>query len=330
MNFMGDIGKIMEESGFEDISVEAYIYGPTIVSHVMRGRAYNRGVRVHKLMNEAMNRLKLEAFNSWLDEDILSLDQQQNIADKATKCVQLFEDITAAHHDKRKEVQEAIDNFLDAITILNGLQQALTDCGRASSDTFKFWDNYTSDFSQLLLDYIAATRDGKRDLQLEICGEMLPLDFQCGHINYAKWGTINFLEGMLLKEEHPEIYSAISGNQSVVYHTKRPFSGVWQDMAMEQTLNRDCGKYRHLCTKENALLKYYLTAHQKAAVAAKTKELSGMKVLPSEMHKEGTKERKLTDEEAIQAIIQVVKEQMVNLFIIEKGLPQKTNSHSST
>ena len=45
MDFMGDIGHIMQESGFEDVIVEANVYGASVVSHALPGKAYNRGVR---------------------------------------------------------------------------------------------------------------------------------------------------------------------------------------------------------------------------------------------------------------------------------------------
>lgn len=41
MNLMGDIGKIMEESGFDDLVVESNLYGPSVVQVIMKGNAYN-------------------------------------------------------------------------------------------------------------------------------------------------------------------------------------------------------------------------------------------------------------------------------------------------
>ena len=55
MNFMGDIGHIMQESGFEDVLVEADVYGASVVSHALRGKAYNCGVRIHKIMHKFMS-----------------------------------------------------------------------------------------------------------------------------------------------------------------------------------------------------------------------------------------------------------------------------------
>ena len=40
------------------------------------------------------------------------------------------------------------------------------------------------------------------------------------------------------------------------------FGFFWHDMAMEQSLNRDCGKDRQLCKR------HHLTAHLQAAAAS--------------------------------------------------------------
>jgi len=56
----------LEESGFEDILVKANVYGPSVVNTILKGRSYNKSVRTHTLMNEAMNRLKWKAFEKWL------------------------------------------------------------------------------------------------------------------------------------------------------------------------------------------------------------------------------------------------------------------------
>ena len=65
----------------------------------------------------------------------------------------------------------------------------------------------------------------------------------CGHINYARWGPglgiIDVSEKRILMEKKPDIFQALERSQSVIHHTTR---GIWQDMAIEQSINRDCGK----------------------------------------------------------------------------------------
>ena len=90
------------------------------------------------------------------------------------------------------------------------------------SKTFQFWDRY---LVSLLLDYVAAGRDSKVDLHTETFAEMLVYDFVCNHHNYARWGTVYVAEMYILQEEHP---------------AEKYFSGVWSDMEIEHSINRDC------------------------------------------------------------------------------------------
>ena len=104
---------------------------------------------------------------------------------------------------------------------------------------------------------------------------MLPYDFVCGHIHYARWEKLNVKEGHLLKLNKPDFHKAISSEQFAVFRTGKPFSDVWHDMALEQSLHRKCGKFKRLYTQGGKLQKYYLTANQKAEI------IKNMKVLNS-------------------------------------------------
>ena len=42
LNYIDDIGKIMEGSGFEDCHIEAGVYSGAVISKIMAGKAYNR------------------------------------------------------------------------------------------------------------------------------------------------------------------------------------------------------------------------------------------------------------------------------------------------
>ena len=65
LNFLSLIRKRHSECGFEDILIEADLYGSNTVAKIIKGKIYNRGVRAHKLMLEALLRLKWEAFCQW-------------------------------------------------------------------------------------------------------------------------------------------------------------------------------------------------------------------------------------------------------------------------
>ena len=123
-------------------------------------------------------------------------------------------------------MNSAINSFIEHSANINHLLNDFTVEVCNLSYTFKFWDTYVNDLSQLILDYMAAKRDGIRDLELETFAEMLPYDYVCGHTNYARWGSLNVTEGHLLKQNKPELHESISTEQSAVYRTEKPFSGV--------------------------------------------------------------------------------------------------------
>ena len=270
-------------------------------------------------MNEAMNRLKWKAFEKWLEANAIEISSEEKhvIANDVEKLRNLLrknpdEDI----HDK---MEPAIKEMRQHMTKLHHLLNDFTTEGCNTSNTFKFWDNYVRDLSQLLLDYVAAKRDGNRDLELETFAEMLPYDFVCGHTNYARWGTVNVAEGHMLRLNKPDIHQAICNEHSAVYRSEKPFSVVWHDMAIEQTLNKECGKFKQLYTQESALQKFFLTAHRKAEVTQNMKSLSGCIGNLNEGYKEASKDRITKDEIPIQNLVTVVEERMVNPFEVEIG-----------
>ena len=88
MNFMGDIGHIMQDSGFEDALIEAEIFGPAVTSQILRGKSYNRGVRCHKIMQIVCFYLKWNACLDWApleltDEEKVKIEiEADNVLDK--------------------------------------------------------------------------------------------------------------------------------------------------------------------------------------------------------------------------------------------------------
>jgi len=66
-SYMGAVGKMMSGSGFEDIVVEAGLCASGSIEQVMSGRHYNRAIRVHHRMLDAVENMLLNAFRDTLD-----------------------------------------------------------------------------------------------------------------------------------------------------------------------------------------------------------------------------------------------------------------------
>ena len=69
MNFLSVIGKKFEESGIEDLLTESGVYGSNTTLALLKGKSYNRGVRTHKLIMEALLRLQWQAFCKRLEKE---------------------------------------------------------------------------------------------------------------------------------------------------------------------------------------------------------------------------------------------------------------------
>ena len=61
-NFLGIIGKRFLDAGLRDSAVESEVIAEGSVDRVLNGQQYNRGVRLHKLLYEALKRLAWKGF----------------------------------------------------------------------------------------------------------------------------------------------------------------------------------------------------------------------------------------------------------------------------
>ena len=82
-----------------------------------------------------------------------------------------------------------------------------------------------------------------------------------------------------LEETHPDVFAEfLDGKHTISRSTQesRYISRVWSDMAIEQSINRDCGTLRGLTglkTNVSAMERWFLTAHLKANVATASKAM---------------------------------------------------------
>lgn len=65
-NLLSIIGKRFQDAGLRDLCAEAGIMDEGSVSSVLEGKMYNRAVRVHKCVYEALNRLVWHQFEPWV------------------------------------------------------------------------------------------------------------------------------------------------------------------------------------------------------------------------------------------------------------------------
>ena len=78
LNYLSLMGKKYEGSGLEDLLIESGEYGSGTIAAIMRGKSYNRSVRAHMLVLEALFRLQWRSFVNWLSnrEPIVTFNKQ--------------------------------------------------------------------------------------------------------------------------------------------------------------------------------------------------------------------------------------------------------------
>ena len=62
------IGKRFGPAGLRDLIVETCLTGPDQVKGILKGKHYNYGIRISKIVFEALLRLKFECFEIWLEK----------------------------------------------------------------------------------------------------------------------------------------------------------------------------------------------------------------------------------------------------------------------
>ena len=65
--YIAALGKVMKCSGFEEILVESGICASGSIAQVINGKHYNRALRVHKIVQEASERILLHLFEQQQD-----------------------------------------------------------------------------------------------------------------------------------------------------------------------------------------------------------------------------------------------------------------------
>ena len=272
LNYLAVIGKKFEDSRLEDLLVESGTFGSNTTSVLLKGKSYNRGVRVHKMAAEAMQRLQWQGFSTWLTEKYLVTPEEEE------KTLQLIQKCRASLARKEEDVQhnfEVLSCEMDCLCeLLNNYQEE----GRATSHLFHFWGSYIQ-MVQLLLRYIRAEREGSWSLHLSVTAQMAPHFFAMDRTNYSRWLPVYLGDMHQLSVTEPEIHQEFMDGGHPISRSTQPFSQVWTDMALEQSVNLDSksnGGIVGISLNPGALERWFLTVHEGAAITTRIKSMYSM------------------------------------------------------
>lgn len=112
---------------------------------------------------------------------------------------------------------------------------------------------------------LKAERDGEFELHLKCVYDTLPYLTAAGKHLYAKWIPIYLRDLLQLKQSYPEMYQFLQRGNFVVKKTnEKKFNCVASDMALEQSINKDCKSSSGVIgftQKPAALLRWLVTRH---------------------------------------------------------------------
>ena len=133
--YLGTIGKRFQDSGLEDILIEADIVAPGSMKGILSGHYYNRSIRANKMMYEAIVRLRWKALleTSSADECDSALDFTKEL-NEVRPTMKLF-DITQQ----------------DRFTAILTMYQSFIERESLDNPTFDYWSSYIDMVQGLLL-----------------------------------------------------------------------------------------------------------------------------------------------------------------------------------
>ena len=208
-SLFGTLGKMMKGSGIAEIIIESGICASGSLDGVMTGKHFNRALRVHELVLEALVRLLLVRF-----EEVHPRD-----ASLSKEAFKLLMDLienpgtdTASKIKHSEEFRTYFDKYnAFKSEALNGIH----------GKTDQFW-----------------TKENDLDLHIAALYALCPMFFAYDHCNYARYVPCYLMTLMNLSETHPGCRELLQKNGLSVSRSSVPLSRNPVDITIEQTINR--------------------------------------------------------------------------------------------
>jgi len=272
-SYLGALGKMMSGSCFEDIVVEAGLCASGSIEQVMSGKHYNRSMRVHQRMLDALERMLMTSFqqHAQLTVDSDCLPAASTLAAEPSPAhLQAAEDSAAC-----KDFLAHFNNFQDAIR--HG------DFGK----TAKFWIQYC-DCVWTLLAFQQAVKENDLNLFIKSMTKMCGLLLSADHLNYGKYLPFYCVQLCNLQDTHPGAELLLSACGFSVARSTTPGCRLPIDQTIEQTINRSAktsGGIIGFSRNVGAYHRWCLTRHERATFAEATLDYLDMTEDTTNAHK---------------------------------------------
>jgi hypothetical protein len=305
-NLLSIIGKLFGDAGLGDIAVEIGCIAQGSIQNVLQGKQYNRGIRLHKCIYEALMRLIYRQFVDHLKTDFPEIFSEMENVDLLIEqfCDNMCNDtfISSMEDSKIIKVMELFENYLNYLRNENGPLSS-------------FWMTYI-DMVELLIGLIRSNREGNWFLYMACIQQMIPWCFALDKINYARYLSVNYADMSNLADTHPEIITHFKeGGFCVQLGCQNPFSRIPVDQTLEETVNKDTqtsGGTKGFSLKKGAVEKYYITAEYRASALRQLRE--NLNITSNFSHSDLHAPRIKTDELCVASAVQLLHNEWTNPF----------------
>jgi hypothetical protein len=312
-NMMSIIGKRFQEAGRRDLAVECEIIAEGSITAVLEGRRYNRAVRLHKLVYEALLRVAWNTFCNWLEEnhlvDLQSLDDTINQMDKLKEKITQKQLNEVMAHPSCARILVLFNRYLDFLRQENG-------------DLSSFWMSYI-DMVEVVLGLIRSSREGHWLLHLAMIREMIPWCFGYDKQNYARYLSVYYTQMTRLQIDHPQVYNDYqNGGFSVQIGSSNTFGRIPVDQTIEETANKDTqtpGGTKGFSLKKGAVSRYYLTAEHRSTCLRQLRQMVQVHT-PGTAHADLEPARIKRDEKGVQSLTDTLENNWINPFAAQNDL----------
>ena len=259
MTLLAIIGKRFQDAGLRDLCIESGIVAEGSVSGVLDGKMYNRAVRTHKYIYEALMRLVWKGFIPWIEANL------QHQLDSVTA---LLKKVSDRHNDMS---QEKLEELLKSEELTNSFiawNHYLDHLRNAKGNLPSFWMSYIDMVGDILLGLLRASREGNWQLHLCAIRRLIPWCFAYDRLNYARYLHAYFAEMTNLQTDHPQVYEHFAnGGFSVQLAADNPFDCIPVDQTTEVNVNKDTqtvGGTTKFSQKRGAVKRFYLTVEYRS------------------------------------------------------------------
>jgi hypothetical protein len=218
--FYGAVGTFINESGVEFILTEADVLAEGSMMGFIKGKFYNRCIRIHELLANVLEMKLYERFLSTISQEEYEAFELvfDSIPHDTYHVDERLEDPAVLQH-----IQSYEAFFQDTISGSHGA-------------TAKYWAIYIFMINRLHRELKRCVKTNDVQGYIDVLPALLDIFFALNRPNYARWGTL-FLQK--LQNAEPEVRDILQSGAFSIRRTLKNYSRSAVDLSLEQTVNRD-------------------------------------------------------------------------------------------